>query len=61
MKIAFFLKNELIQGVDWRNIMQGNPGVGGSEYLIVLTSYMLTLSAKYDVTLIVQCESSFPK
>ena len=61
MKIAFFLKNELIQGVDWQNIMLGNPGVGGSEYLIVLTSYMLTLSAKYDVTLIVQCKSSFPK
>lgn len=41
--------------------MLGNPGVGGSEYIIVLTSYMLTLSAKYDVTLIVQCKSQFPK
>lgn len=61
MKIAFFLKNELIQGIDWQNIMLGNPGVGGSEYMIVLTSYMLTISAKYDVVLIVQRKSNFPK
>lgn len=60
MKVAFFLENELLTSINWKNVMLGNPGVGGSEYTIVLTAYMLTLRSLYDVTLIAQKESLFP-
>ena len=59
-RLAFFLENESLTSIDWRYITDGNPGVGGSEYTITLTAYMLTIRAKYDITLIVQKKSSFP-
>ena len=59
-KIAFFLKNELLVNTDWREIMNGNPGVGGSEYVIALTAYVLSIQSNVDVTLIVQKKSQFP-
>ena len=36
MKIAIFIDNENIQGVDCRNLENGNPGIGGTEYSILL-------------------------
>lgn len=36
MKIAIFIDNENIQGVDCRNLENGNPGIGGTEYCILL-------------------------
>ena len=54
MKVAFFLKNELIPGIDWREITKGNPGCGGSEYIIVLTAYVLTIRKNYDITLLLK-------
>lgn len=59
-RLAFFLENESLTSIDWRYITDGNPGVGGSEYTITLTAYMLTICAKYDITLIVQKKSNFP-
>lgn len=61
MRIAFFLKNELIPGIDWREITKGNPGCGGSEYMIVLTAHILTMRKNYDITLIAQKKSHFPE
>ena len=44
MKIAFYLNNEDYDSErDFRNIMKGNPGMGGSEYMILLISYLLTI------------------
>lgn len=60
MKVAFFLKNELLKKIKWSNVDKGNPGVGGSEYIIVLTAYALSKNANYDVTLITQKEAIFP-
>lgn len=36
MKIAIFIDNENIIGVDCRNPERGNPGIGGTEYCILL-------------------------
>ena len=60
MRVAFFLKNEVLQSIDWRNLLDGNPGVGGSEYIIALTAYVLSIRSNVDVTLIVQKKSQFP-
>lgn len=42
-KIAFFLHNKTLDGVDFTKVCDGNPGVGGSEYMIVLIASLLSL------------------
>ena len=53
--IAFYIANKNITSVDCRNLLAANPGIGGSEYLILLAA---TLLSKHDndikVTLYVQ-------
>lgn len=39
-KIAFYLKNK--NTIDCSNIIDGNPGLGGSEYLIILIPTLLS-------------------
>jgi len=44
MKVAFYLNNEdFDNNRDLCNIERGNPGIGGSEYMILLISYLLTI------------------
>lgn len=44
MKVAFFLNNEDFDSSrDFTNIQLGNPGIGGSEYMILLISYYLSI------------------
>lgn len=43
VSVAFFIDNRNIKTVDCRNISVSNPGIGGTEYMIVLIAYMLTL------------------
>lgn len=40
-KIAFFLDKENLNKQDYSKILDGNPGIGGSEYEILLVSYLL--------------------
>ena len=30
MKIAFFLNNDELEGLDWTNVYKANPGAGGT-------------------------------
>ena len=40
-KVAFFLDNSNLLDKDYTCIVNGNPGVGGSEYEFLLVSYLL--------------------
>lgn len=40
-KVAFYLDNERIVSVDCSDILSGNPGIGGTEYMIIVISYLL--------------------
>lgn len=42
MKIAFFLDNEGISGVDCSQSVEGNPGIGGTEWLILVVATLLS-------------------
>lgn len=42
ISVAFFIDNRNIKTVDCRNISISNPGIGGTEYMIILIAYMLT-------------------
>ena len=41
-KVAFFIDNTSIYDVDASTILQANPGIGGTEYLIMLVSMLLS-------------------
>ena len=41
MNIAIYLNNEAISDVDCSNIEKGNPGIGGTQYSILLLTVML--------------------
>lgn len=61
IRIGFFLENSPLGFIDYSNIMQGNPGIGGSEFQVILNAYLLSLNSKYKVYLFAQTESKFPK
>lgn len=60
MKIAYFLNNDELEGLDWTNVYKANPGAGGTEFLIVLEAYLMSLEQKVNLTLYAQKQSVFP-
>lgn len=61
MKIAFYLENKNLSNIDCSNIENGNPGIGGTEYIIQATIYYLTkLAPQYHIVLGAQCIDNIP-
>lgn len=61
MKIAFYLDNRNLSNVDCYNLENGNPGIGGTEYIIQATVYYLAkLAPQYHVVLGAQCIDNIP-
>ncbi|GAA0077119.1 hypothetical protein UT300005_14970 [Clostridium sp. CTA-5] len=50
MKIAFYIDNKTIENIDCSNIYNGNPGIGGTEYMFFLLTYYL--SKKIEIILL---------
>lgn len=62
IKVGFYFDNKAISKIDFRNVLQGNPGVGGSEYSVVLISYLLSIREnKLDVSLFCTSIGNFPQ
>ena len=61
IRIGFFLENSPLGFIDYTNILQGNPGIGGSEFQVILNAYLLSLNPQYKVYLFAQTKSIFPK
>jgi glycosyltransferase involved in cell wall biosynthesis len=58
MKVAIYFYNKHIKNVDFINVLEGNPGVGGTEYCILcLYELMKHYHPEVDVTMIVPCET----
>lgn len=61
MKIAFFIDNKNISNVDCTSIKEGNPGIGGTEYMILLISYLLNVRNNgIEVILLPTSKGFFP-
>lgn len=61
-KVAFFLENHSISKADCRDILHSNPGIGGTEYLIILVSYLLHLKDNdLEISLFVESSGLFPE
>lgn len=48
MKICFYLENKSCEGVDFSNPLKGNPGIGGTQFMIWSLSYYLSNLYKED-------------
>ena len=61
MKIAFYLPNKHC-AADCTNIDAGNPGIGGTEYMIIALSYYLTIRKNgHNIYLFAQNDTLLPK
>lgn len=61
-KIAFFLKSDELGYTDFSHVEDGNPGVGGSEYMVVLVAHLLNCRENnIDVILYTLSDGIFPK
>lgn len=61
-KVAFYFDNSRISQVDCRDIESGNPGIGGTEYLFLLISTLLTKSNNdIDITVFNTSKGCVPK
>lgn len=60
MKIAFYLPNSSISKVDFSNVDKGNPGIGGSEYSVILIASNLCKRHIHEIIVYCDKESIFP-
>jgi len=60
MQIAFYIENRTLTSIDFHNVSEGNPGVGGSEYMTAVIATLLSQrNNEIEVLLMVEAEGSF--
>lgn len=50
IKVGFYVDNSRISDVDCGGIADGNPGIGGTEYLFYLTTWQIQQLPQNDVS-----------
>lgn len=61
MKIGFYVNNSQFPDVDCRNVIEGNPGIGGTWHIVLLVSSQLALRTNdLDITLYAQVPGLLP-
>lgn len=53
MKIAFYLPNKGLKNIDCRDLEHGNPGIGGTEYIIQATAYYIQKASSRNIEVVV--------
>ena len=62
MKVAFFLPNALFPETDCTRVVESNPGIGGTQYLIILIATELAKRNNgIDVVIYAQCKGILPQ
>lgn len=60
-KVAFFLENKDITSVNCEDILAANPGIGGTQHLIMVVSYLLMIRKNnIDVKVFTESVGRFP-
>jgi glycosyltransferase involved in cell wall biosynthesis len=60
MNVGFFLNNANILSMDYRNLLEGNPGMGGTQYSIIAVAGLLSQRANnFDVVVYAQKNGFF--
>ncbi len=61
MRICFYLDNDRLKGKDFSNPFGGNPGIGGTQYMIWTISYYLKLTyPDIDVIVLTNYKDTMP-
>ncbi len=61
MKVAFYLENRAFRDLDCQNILYCNPGIGGTQYMILVIAYMLSLRKNnIEISLYTETDGLFP-
>jgi glycosyltransferase involved in cell wall biosynthesis len=58
MKVGFYFKNGALAGIDVRNPEEGNPGMGGRQYMNIMIAYHLARDPAFPVEAYVFSERS---
>lgn len=61
MKVYFYLNNETYRNIDFSNPENGNPGIGGTQFMIWSLSYYLRKMYHLNVTVLAHYVNSLPK
>ncbi|WP_054199115.1 glycosyltransferase family 4 protein [Clostridium baratii] len=62
MKVAFYLDNSKIKDVDMSNPYMGNPGIGGTQYMIwVISFYLKKYYPQLDIIVFANYINKLPK
>ncbi len=62
MKVAFYLPNALFPETDCTRVVESNPGIGGTQYLIILIATELAKRNNgIDVVIYAQCKGILPQ
>ena len=62
MKIAFYVNNSQFPNIDCRNVVEANPGVGGTWHMVLLVASQLAVrNNNIDVTLYSQVKGLLPE
>lgn len=61
MKVAFYLPNKFCHA-DCSNVDLGNPGIGGTEYMIIALAYHLSICQKeHEIMIFAQHDTQLPQ
>lgn len=62
MKIAFYLNDSGLPSLNFSKPYEGNPGIGGTHYCIILLIYYINkFKPEYELTVYCYQDSSFPE
>lgn len=64
MKIGFYLQNKGIVGIDCSHPLEGNPGIGGTEYLFTAIPFALISSLNihnHEIVVLTDVECKLPE
>ena len=60
-RVGFFLENASIASVDCSRSLESNPGIGGTEWLIIVVSTLLSRrNNNLSITLYTEVDGIFP-
>lgn len=52
MKVAFYLGDNIGPAIDASSIERGNPGVGGTQYVMLLVAHYLNKKEEIDISVL---------
>lgn len=59
--VGLYVSDSGFSGIDFKNIDNGNPGIGGTQFEFVLLAYYLSQDERYEVIIFHMNENYYPE